>query len=51
MIVLGLILLIVGYFLPLHMLVTLGLVLVAIGVVLEVLGAVGRPLLGRRHYW
>lgn len=51
MIVLGLILLVVGYFLPLHLLITLGLILIVIGVVLEVLGALGHPVAGRRHYF
>jgi hypothetical protein len=51
MIVLGLILLVVGYLLPISILVTLGIILIVIGVVLELLGTVGRPVLGRRHYW
>lgn len=52
MIVLGIILLIVGWLIPTTALVTqLGIVLIIIGVILEILGAVGRPVAGRRHYW
>lgn len=52
MIVLGIILLIVGWLIPTTVLVTqLGIVLIIIGVILEILGAVGRPVAGRRHYW
>lgn len=51
MIVLGLILLVVGFLLPIHLLVTLGIVLVVVGVVLELLGATGHQIGGRRHYW
>lgn len=51
MIVLGLILLVVGYLLPISLLVTLGIILVVAGVILELLGTAGRPVLGRRHYW
>lgn len=51
MIVLGIVLLLIGWLLPIHLLTTLGLILVVIGVVLEILGATGRPLWGRRHYW
>ncbi len=51
MIVLGIILLVVGLLLPIHLLVTLGIILIVVGVILELLGAVGRPLGGRRHYY
>lgn len=50
MIALGLILLLVGWFTGITLLYYLGGILVIIGVVLLVLGAVGRPLAGRR-YW
>ena len=36
---------------PLGLLVTLGIILIVVGVILELLGAVGRPVMGRRHYW
>lgn len=52
MIVLGLILLVIGWLIPTTALVTqLGIVLIIIGAFLEVLGALGRPVAGRRHYW
>lgn len=51
MIVLGLILLILGVVLGQSILTTLGMILLLVGVVLFILGSVGRPLAGRRHYW
>jgi hypothetical protein len=51
MIVLGIILLILGWLLGIGILWTLGIILIVIGVILELLGAVGRPVLGRRHYY
>jgi hypothetical protein len=50
MIILGLILLLVGYFIGLPILYYIGGILLIIGVVLLVLGGVGRPVGGRR-YW
>ncbi|MGB6514537.1 DUF6131 family protein [Mycobacterium sp.] len=51
MIVLGIILIIVGYVVPsLSILYTIGGILVVVGVILWILGAVGRPVGGRR-YW
>ena len=51
MIVLGIILLVLGYALGISILTTLGTILLVIGVVLLVLGAVGRPLAGRRYWY
>jgi hypothetical protein len=51
MIVLGIILLVIGILLPIQILTTLGIILIVVGVILELLGAVGRPVMGRRHYW
>lgn len=51
MIVLGIILLIVGYLLGISILWTLGIILVVVGVILVLLGSVGHPIGGRRHYW
>jgi hypothetical protein len=48
MIVLGVILLLIGYFSGISILYTIGGILVVIGVVLWVLGAVGRPVGGRK---
>jgi hypothetical protein len=49
-IVLGLALLVVGYLIGIGVLVTLGYILLAIGLILLVLGAVGHPV-GGRPYW
>ncbi|MEU9146044.1 DUF6131 family protein [Streptomyces sp. NPDC048349] len=51
MIVLGIILLVVGYVVGISILWTIGIILVVIGLILWILGAVGRGVGGRRHYW
>ncbi len=51
MIVLGVILLIVGWALTIPVLWTIGIILVLIGVVLWVMGSVGHAVGGRRHYF
>ncbi|MFJ7965441.1 hypothetical protein [Streptomyces sp. NPDC096324] len=51
MIILGVILLVIGLIAGIGILWTIGIILVAIGVVLWVLGAVGREVGGRRHYY
>ncbi|QEV43868.1 hypothetical protein CP980_01170 [Streptomyces vinaceus] len=51
MIVLGVILLILGFVFGISILWTIGLILVLVGVVLWILGAVGHSVGGRRHYW
>ena len=50
MIVLGIILLVIGYLLPIPILATIGWLLLVVGAVLFILGSVGRPVGGRR-YW
>lgn len=50
MIALGIILLILGYVLSISVLWTIGIILVVIGAVFWLLGAIGRPVAGRR-YW
>jgi hypothetical protein len=50
MIVLGLILLLVGWLTGISILYTIGVVLVIIGVILFALGASGRPVGGRQWY-
>jgi hypothetical protein len=50
MIVLGVLLLLVGYFAGISILYTIGGILVVIGVILWILGAVGRPV-GNRRVW
>lgn len=51
MIVLGLILIVVGWLIGLGVLVTIGLVLLVLGIIFELLGGIGHPVLGRRHYY
>lgn len=51
MIVLGIILMLVGFLLGINILWTIGLILLIVGGVLFLLGSVGRPVGGRRHYW
>ncbi|MEU0674676.1 MULTISPECIES: DUF6131 family protein [unclassified Streptomyces] len=51
MIVLGIILLIVGFVTGVSILWTIGIILAVIGLVLWVLGAAGHAVGGRRHYW
>jgi uncharacterized membrane protein HdeD (DUF308 family) len=51
MIVLGLVLLIVGFVAKIAILWTLGIVLIVVGAILELAGAAGRTLGGRRHWY
>jgi cbb3-type cytochrome oxidase subunit 3 len=51
MIILGVILLILGAVLGVSILWTLGIILVVVGVVLWILGAAGRQVGPRAHYW
>ncbi len=51
MIILGIVLLLLGYFLSIPVLTTIGIILIAVGAVLFLMGSFGRPLAGRRHYW
>ena len=51
MIVLGLILLIIGFIAKVAFLWTIGIVLVLVGLVLMLLGSMGRAVGGRRHYY
>ena len=51
MIVLGIILLLIGYFTSLSILYTIGGILVVVGIVLWILGAVGRPVGGRKVWF
>jgi Family of unknown function (DUF6131) len=50
-IVLGIILLVVGYLLGIPILWTLGIILVVVGVILVLLGSAGHAIGGRRHYY
>jgi hypothetical protein len=51
MIVLGVVLLVIGFLTGIPILWTLGILLVLIGLVLAVVGSTGRALGGRRHYY
>jgi hypothetical protein len=51
MIVLGIVLLLIGFLAGIPILTTLGIILVVIGAVLFLLGSTGRPVGGRAHYW
>lgn len=51
MIVFGAILLILGFVLNIHWLWVIGVILLVVGAVLWLLGAVGRPVAGRRSWY
>ena len=51
MIILGIVLLLLGLVLSIPILWTLGIIAVIVGIVLMVLGGIGRPVAGRRHYY
>jgi hypothetical protein len=51
MIILGVILLIIGFLLAIPIVWTIGIVVLAAGLILALLGTVGRSVGGRRHYW
>ena len=51
MLVLGLILLLVGYLVPIPVLTTVGIIVLVVGAVLWLLGASGRPVAGRRYWY
>ena len=51
MITLGVILLLIGVFTEISLLTTLGAILAVVGVVLYILGAAGRAIGPRAHYW
>lgn len=51
MIILGIVLLIIGFVAKIAILWTLGIIVLVIGVILFALGAAGREIGGRRHYY
>ncbi len=51
MIILGLILLVLGFALGIGILWTIGVILVVVGAILWILGSMDRAVAGRRHYW
>jgi hypothetical protein len=51
MITLGIILLIIGFIAKVAILWSIGILLVVVGLILALLGAMGRAIGGRRHYY
>ena len=51
MIILGLILLIIGFVAKIAILWTIGIIVLVVGLILALLGMTGRAIGGRRHYW
>jgi uncharacterized protein DUF6131 len=51
MIILGIILLILGFLLKIAIVWTIGILLLVVGLILLLLGSLGRAVGGRRHYW
>ena len=51
MIIVGLVLLLLGFLLAIPILWTIGIVVLIVGLVLLLLGRSGRPVGGRAHYW
>jgi hypothetical protein len=51
MIILGIVLLAIGFILAIPVLWTIGIILLVVGLILELLGATGRAVGGRRHYY
>jgi hypothetical protein len=51
MIILGLILLLIGFLANIAIIWTIGIAVLIVGLVFLLLGAVGRGVGGRRHYW
>jgi len=51
MIILGLILLLIGFLAKIAIVWTIGIVVLLVGLIFLLLGAVGRGVGGRRHYW
>jgi hypothetical protein len=51
MIVLGLVLLVVGFLTGISILTTIGVILLVVGAILFILGSMGRAVGGRKHYY
>ncbi|HET9079789.1 MAG TPA: DUF6131 family protein [Trebonia sp.] len=51
MIILGIILLIIGFVAHIAILWTIGVAVLVVGLILALLGSVGHAVGGRRHYW
>lgn len=51
MIILGIILLIIGFVAKIAILWSIGIVVLVVGLILVLLGSIGHAVGGRRHYW
>lgn len=51
MIIIGLVLLLIGFLLKIAIVWTIGIVVLVVGLILLLLGSIGRGVGGRRHYW
>jgi uncharacterized membrane protein HdeD (DUF308 family) len=51
MIILGIILLIIGFIAKIAIVWTIGIIALVVGLILLLLGSMGRAVGGRRHYW
>jgi hypothetical protein len=51
MLILGLVLLLIGWLTGINILTTVGVILLVVGAVLMLLGSVNRPVLGRRYWY
>ncbi|MEU5048979.1 DUF6131 family protein [Streptomyces sp. NPDC021096] len=51
MITLGIILLVIGFVAGISILWTIGIILVVLGAIFFLLGAMGHAVAGRKHYW
>ena len=51
MIILGIILLIIGFVAKIPIVWTIGIIALVVGLILLLLGSMGRAVGGRRHYW
>ena len=51
MIILGIILLIIGFVAKIAIVWTIGIIALVVGLILVLLGSMGRAVGGRRHYW
>jgi hypothetical protein len=50
-VILGVVLLVIGFLAKITILWTIGIILLIVGAVLWILGRMGRPVGGRQHYW
>jgi hypothetical protein len=51
MIIIGVVLLVIGFILKIAIVWSIGIIVLLVGLVLALLGALGHAVGGRRHYW